>query len=132
MAMVMTSNRDALLAMTTRDGRPYTACDGELPPLTGPELVAMRMDSIEARVRILESALSELSRATSAAYSTGGQPAAMLIWHDGVLRVTRCAIYHNRVLAREEALEHLREYRWVFAVPEDVERIRQELAGAEG
>lgn len=40
----------------------YTWPGGELPPMTGPQLVGMRLDSIEGRLAVLERGRGEVNR----------------------------------------------------------------------
>ena len=44
------------------DDAEYTWPPGELPPMTGPQLVSMRLDSIEGRLAILERGRGDTGR----------------------------------------------------------------------
>lgn len=44
------------------DDAEYTWPPGELPPATGPQIVGMRLDSIESRLAVLERGRGEVNR----------------------------------------------------------------------
>lgn len=57
------------------DDTEYTWPLGELPPATGPELIRMRQDSIEARLAGLERLMSVTSRQVALVAALLGVPA---------------------------------------------------------
>lgn len=67
----------------------YTWPPGELPPATGPQLAAMRMDSIEARLAHLERGNGELERQVVDLAETAGVAIDALTYMAGAVERVR-------------------------------------------